>query len=601
MPKKISFVSQGLNRRASPLIFHLLKGYAETDPEIRRTCVFTSLDVPQFDNRDHARWIHIARVRAEQILQSKPDLIAFSLYSWNSRNLLQIAALCKQLAPEVEILVGGPDTFGTHTAEKLLHKWPELDYVLSTPGGGELAFKVFLQYWACGTVKVGQVPWQSYRVQGQVITNGAKTSLENLDEIPSGILTYRADELTTPMLRNRNHFIDAVILETSRSCAMGCIYCQYTKGTREKTEFSIQRILTELEHVRKEGISEIYFADGIFTYHKERAARFFSYFLETFTTANIHCEVKLDILPSDLIAPMKELLRQQRLHIGIGIQSVNPEVLNKIKRKTNFPKFESNVKALFGSHGESRWDLIYGLPGDTFQDQLKGIDYIHSVMPTANIILRPLQILPGTEIADLVDKYEIVSEPDGPYRIFSTKTLSFEDRKKCDMLIHLVRLSQKTRAFMSSVLKQNLPSTLFQDIFAEATYFNYVKSRGLDDSVWNAFTFSNGLRKYLANICANQKQRTLLDEMIDLQFLKLLAQPASTVDPACLILPSLLETPARGEPEYRYRFHRGVTDWPHLKVPAEETSETRDFVFHAGADHQGSRLGPVPTPGTLSP
>ena len=45
----------------------------------------------------------------EQLLSHEPTIIGFSVYIWNVTEITKIVALLKQIAPEVTIILGGPE------------------------------------------------------------------------------------------------------------------------------------------------------------------------------------------------------------------------------------------------------------------------------------------------------------------------------------------------------------------------------------------------------------------------------------------------------------------------------------------------------------
>lgn len=580
MRKRIVFLSEGPYTAPSPLPFHLLKGFAETDPDVKKSCEFLHFKTPGHVRRNYAVWHETCRRHAQEIVALRPDLIALSLYVWSTTSLLQVAAYCRELLPEVKIIAGGPDTFGRDTAQNLLRKFPQLDYVLPTPGGGELAFQMFLQFFATNSRGLAEVPALRYRTGTEVTLNPGTAEILDLDKIPSGIIPHAGSELICLRRVGNNQSYKTVVVETSRSCPVGCSYCQY--AVTDYLAFGLDRILAELEHIRKEGLKHIYFADGIFTLNKDRALVLFDYFLNQFKDAEIHCEAKLDILPNELLSPIKELLSQKRLWLGIGLQSSNPEVLKNIHRKMNFPKFEANARALAAtSPAFGTTDLIFGLPGDSFEGQLKDIDYIYSIIPRASVGTRALQVLPGTTIRDRAEEYGIQFSEEPFYEVTSTPTLTEEDIWKSKQLNGFIRLSRSTQSFYRFITGAPIPRNLFHDML-KGNYFDYIRKFGRDDIARNNFQFSNALRQELKKHSWNADQKFYLDGIIDFNYLQLLNLLKTPVDPECLTLPSLFsagsESPTAA---YRYRFPRIVTEWPRVKKDEKDLHKMRNFLFLA--------------------
>ena len=83
----------------------------------------------------------------EDILQSiykkKPDLIAFSCYIWNIRQIRELVRELRKVLPEVPIWLGGPEA--SYDAKGLLENYPEVMGVLV--GEGEESFYELLKYY----------------------------------------------------------------------------------------------------------------------------------------------------------------------------------------------------------------------------------------------------------------------------------------------------------------------------------------------------------------------------------------------------------------------------------------------------------------------
>jgi len=84
--------------------------------------------------------------------------------------------------------------------------------------------------------------------------------------------------------------------------------------------------------------------------------------------------------------------------LEIGLQSVNRETLKRVRRGGSPEKVAEAARMLHGEGIELLVDLIVGLPGDTPDDVLRGMEFLD-----ANVLRRkpsvPLSLLPGTPCA----------------------------------------------------------------------------------------------------------------------------------------------------------------------------------------------------------
>ncbi len=288
----IVFLSQGPAFEASSAPFRLLKNYACRTERIAQECRFAHSVIPTLLDRaaDPDRY---AYTYAEQVLALDPDLLALSLYCWNTSNLLRIARFCKSVRPSLQIVAGGPDTYGR--GRELLLENPFLDVVID--GEGEYSFTKVVEFYLTGRASIEpairplivslqknlrsgslyDIPFVSYRSGDKVERSANEFYLSDLDEIPSPILGEPAEALTTRFYVEEH---GSVIVETSRGCPVNCAFCQYPKNNDGKMRyFSVDRVMSELGHIQSVGIRLIYFGDGIFTIRKERAEQLFRHFL----------------------------------------------------------------------------------------------------------------------------------------------------------------------------------------------------------------------------------------------------------------------------------------------------------------------------------
>ena len=64
----------------------------------------------------------------QDIYKKKPDLIAFSCYIWNIRQIRELVRELRKVLPEVPIWLGGPES--SYDAKGLLENYPEVTGVL---------------------------------------------------------------------------------------------------------------------------------------------------------------------------------------------------------------------------------------------------------------------------------------------------------------------------------------------------------------------------------------------------------------------------------------------------------------------------------------
>ena len=99
-----------------------------------------------------------------------PDVLAFSTYSWNLKQSIEVASLGKKSFPECLVVFGGPmSPTNPNDLRMLFEKYPFIDIVVN--GMGEWAFSEILLA-KLGEKELKSISGISYlNKDGKVITN----------------------------------------------------------------------------------------------------------------------------------------------------------------------------------------------------------------------------------------------------------------------------------------------------------------------------------------------------------------------------------------------------------------------------------------------
>jgi len=114
-----------------------------------------------------------------EIYVNQPNVLGFSCYIWNIKQILELCNDYRKVAPATVIVLGGPEV--SYDAEQILADNPYLDYIVR--GEGEETFKELL--WAInGELPLDSVSGITYREGDQIHRNADRKWITNLDEIP---------------------------------------------------------------------------------------------------------------------------------------------------------------------------------------------------------------------------------------------------------------------------------------------------------------------------------------------------------------------------------------------------------------------------------
>jgi radical SAM superfamily enzyme YgiQ (UPF0313 family) len=334
----------------------------------------------------------------EKLLAQKPRIIGFGVYIWNVEETTKVVAMLKRVAPEVRIVLGGPEV-SYEPAEQ--HIVQQADYLIT--GWGDVTFPQL-----CRQILNGPQPLMK-------IHAGVQPALADI-ALPYALYTDQD-------IAHRTLYVEA-----SRGCPFKCEFCL---SSLDKTAwpFDLDLFLAELESLHARGARLFKFVDRTFNLNIKSSLKIMQFFLDKLAAhpddpVYAHFEVVPDHLPDAL----KDAIRKfptGTLQFEIGIQSFNPEVQTLVSRKQNNEKAAENIRWLCEhSHAHLHVDLIAGLPGEDIDSFACGFDKLHALKPH-EIQFGILKRLRGTPIIRHTEPYGLVFDPHPPYTILATDRIDF--------------------------------------------------------------------------------------------------------------------------------------------------------------------------------
>lgn len=335
---------------------------------------------------------------AERLLAKKPKIIGFGVYIWNVEETTRLVALLKRVAPEVKIILGGPEVSYESTEQAIVK---EADFVIT--GWGEVTLPDL-----CRQILHGPQPLMKIHAGVQA----------KLDDLALPYQLYTDDDI-----KNRTLYVEA-----SRGCPFKCEFCL---SALDKTAwpFELERFLAEMETLYQRGARLFKFVDRTFNLNIKTSLRIMQFFLDKIAAhpddpVFAHFEVVPDHLPEAL---RESILKfpPGALQFEIGIQSFNPEVQTLVSRKQNNDKAADNIRWLV-EHTQAHLhvDLIAGLPGETVESFGRGFDALYALRPH-EIQFGILKRLRGTPIIRHTDEFAMKYDPFPPYTILSNRDIDF--------------------------------------------------------------------------------------------------------------------------------------------------------------------------------
>ncbi|GGI55261.1 B12-binding domain-containing radical SAM protein [Oxalicibacterium solurbis] len=339
----------------------------------------------------------------ERVLEHQPRIVGFGVYIWNVEETVKVVALLKRVAPNVTIVLGGPEVSYETEGQEIVRL---ADYTVT--GWGDVTFPQL-----CRNILHGPKPLMK-------IHAGVQPPLEDI-ALPYAL--YSDEDIA-----HRTLYVEA-----SRGCPFKCEFCL---SSLDKTAwpFDLDRFLGELETLHARGARLFKFVDRTFNLNVKTSLKIMQFFLDKLAAhpddpVYAHFEVVPDHLPDALKDSIKQF-PPGTLQFEIGIQSFNPDVQALVSRKQNNDKAADNIRWLHEhSHAHLHVDLIAGLPGEDIASFARGFDRLVELGPH-EIQFGILKRLRGTPIIRHTEAYGLVFDPHPPYAILSTDRITFAEMQE---------------------------------------------------------------------------------------------------------------------------------------------------------------------------
>ncbi|WP_303720298.1 B12-binding domain-containing radical SAM protein [Malonomonas rubra] len=411
-----------------------------------------------------------------RIVEQQADVVAFSVYLWNRVATLELVACLKQVAPQLKIVLGGPEV-----------SFEDADFFQYYPvdalvcGEGELPLRHLLRAWETGQVPV---PIPGLHLPVEPAPSG-RSLLDNLDELPSPFAAGLVD-LSRGL----------VYYESSRGCPYTCSFCMSALDERVRS-FSMERILSDLQQLIDAEVKQIKFVDRTFNYDNPRSREIFKFILQRNRCSHFHFEIGAHLLDEKTLR-LLETVPPGMFQFEIGVQSSLPETLQQVGRRASLEKLAENVSRLRKADNiHLHLDLIAGLPGESYQQFLSSLEWVAQLHPH-HLQVEPVKLLPGTPLRQQAGARGIRFDPNPPYAILGSSEIGYAELEKLRGISRLLDLLVNSHRF--DFLLPLLVERLGGQAKVLADIESYWREKGL-------FQGSQPLREIYLQVYAYLRQR----------------------------------------------------------------------------------------------
>ncbi len=334
----------------------------------------------------------------EALLALQPRVIGLGVYIWNAAESLAVVRLLKQVAPQVKVVLGGPEVSHECEAQEIVRL---ADCVIT--GEGETAFAT-----VAGAL-----------LEGRPVAHIVPGGLPDL-----GAMTLPYDEYTDDDLKRR-----VVYVEASRGCPFKCEFCLSSLDTRVRA-FPLEALLAAFDGLLARGARQLKFVDRTFNLSPRTSLAILDFILER---QHLGLFAHFEMIPDRLPEALRERLAKfepGRIQLEVGVQTFDATTTEAISRPQNYEAIEENLRWLHahtGAHVHA--DLIVGLPGEDVASFARGFDALVKLGPH-EIQVGILKRLRGTPIIRHDQAQAVVWSAEPPYEILQNRLIPFSEMQR---------------------------------------------------------------------------------------------------------------------------------------------------------------------------
>jgi hypothetical protein len=461
--KKFKCVLVGMagNNTAFSLSLYNLKAAAYSDAGLRHSWEIEVIQLPLLDMSNQSAVQSSVDDLLGVLSDASIHMVGFSAYLWNI-DFFRIVA--QQLAErDCSVVFGGPEISRDWIEQA---RYDDLCADFLVFGEGEKTFSELLQAYPEAPANSDGLAVR--KNQGWLV-GAPRAAAQSISEYPSPYLTGCVDD---EVLRRED--VQANI-ETQRGCTLRCSYCIYHKDMPKISYADLDRVVGEVLYCVNKGVKSIRFTDANFGSNADWAKAVVRALIKHRVESTLMFELIpgfLDEELADLFAEYNAMWEWNYISVGVGVQSINRDVLLTMRRGIRREKFDRTFELLTSRNIYAKIDIIIGLPGESLESITDTLEYMLTKLKgnEAHLLCcHLLRGLPGTELLTIAKEFELeFSSERDPHELVSSPVLPRKD------LVHALRRAALTFRIINPGWGRPIVRRSFYNV-AEKTGMNYVE------------------------------------------------------------------------------------------------------------------------------
>jgi radical SAM superfamily enzyme YgiQ (UPF0313 family) len=300
---------------------------------------------------------------AEIIEHEKPDMVGFSVLTFNLLNCLAVCEIIKMKNPNTKICFGGwhPTLYSNETL-----KFDCVDYIVI--GEGEITFSELVSKNSPkGVNGVG------YKENGKIIINPPREVIKQLDEIPFPAYDLIDIQKYSNILACEGI---AITIITSRGCPHKCIFCDMRKTPYRYR--SPENMIEEITSWTDKGVKEFFIQDDNFTSRRSRAITFCKMLIDLNLKIKYKISSRVDYLDDELVRYLK---KSGCYRIYFGVESGSQKILDNLQKGITTDNIIQAFKLAQKHKIDACAYIMIGAPEETEDDLNLTMKLIKKIKP----------------------------------------------------------------------------------------------------------------------------------------------------------------------------------------------------------------------------
>jgi radical SAM superfamily enzyme YgiQ (UPF0313 family) len=344
----------------------------------------------------------------DKILEEKPQVVGFSVSSWNYAYTNYCAQILKNISPDIFIIYGGrrfclKRKYRNEVADS--HKeLPFVDCIVKNEGEATLSEIITI-------LKSGKTPSRcpgaTIRFQDRINDGGERPLITDLNTIPFPDFTdFNCNDYLANYIR----------ILFSRGCYGRCSYCVENDYMGDTVRYrSPQNIVEEIKFRIQQGYRSFQICDlCVNSMHRP-----------LIETCKLIIKERLDISfvfgefrhSHHLNKEALDILKRAGFErIAFGTESYSQRILNKMKKGIKASIIDQNIRDVHESGIEVILYLMVGFPGETEETFCETLDLLKNNKNFIDAVsfAAPTAVCPGSDIYEQMDLYKI--KPESAYK-----------------------------------------------------------------------------------------------------------------------------------------------------------------------------------------